>query len=222
MAKAKHGPRRLRTWAWLLALAAVLVAAADVGLMEYGRRLRAVRPEAYIDEAERLLNQGNFPGALSVWLEAEARGPEDPRVYKVLGDIHHRKGDWAEAVPAYQQALALGSDSTGVRLNLLTAYLELGQYGQAIEHGLRFIKEGNKDPFLYRYVAYAYYWDGRHAEAIPHFEAALKGIPNDLDLMHPLVICYRTVGRDDLADALGKEIRAVERRLYSGSGPSPR
>ncbi len=227
----KNPRTALRTWAGLLALLACAIAAGEYAAMRHGLALRAARPDMYLEEAVARLNAGDFPGALVAWQQAEERGPNDPAVYKVKGDIHHRMAEagkaprrvenWKKAVVAYEKALRLGSKAPGVRMNLLACHLNLEQYDAVVAAGRRFLDEGATDPAYYRFIATACFRRGRFVEAVPYLRAALEGFPNDLYLMGLLKQTYEKTGQAAKAGEMDVQIRDVESRLNTLSGGAP-
>jgi len=211
----QNSRRALTVWSIGLVAAVVLVLAGNLLMARYGNQMRDARPETYIAEAERLMNREDFPGAFAAWHKAYERGPESPLVHKVLGDLHHRLSHWEEASGAYEKALAMGSDSTGVRLNLLVCFLERARYEELARRGRAFMDAGFDDPFFPRYVAEAHFRLKRFQEAIPYINWALEGFQNDLYLLLRLEQCHQAIGNTEEAEAVRKRIAEVEQTVQS-------
>lgn len=197
---------------WGMAIAALfgVTVAANVALGNHLARVRAQDPGPHLNTAEEFMNRNSFPEAWAEIRKAQEKAPEDPRVYKVSGDLHFREKAWLPAIESYKTAIDKGSDSAGVYSNMLWAFIELGRYSDAIAVGEECIKGGRQEPVIYRYTAEAYIREGNRIKAIPFLEDALKRYVKDLYLMRQLVEAYRSVGRNSKANELEQHIREIE------------
>ncbi len=221
MAANYRNGKALSRWRFALMACFALLVAANAAMGRYGRHVRESRPETYIAIAERALNSEDYPGAFAAWEEAYARGPKSPLVHKVLGDIHHRLGHWEESIDAYEDALGVGSGSSGVRLNLMTAQLELKRYETVASLGSGFFREGFTGPLFAQYIATAYYRAENYDAAIPWFNIALGGLKNNLYLLEQLKQSYTRAGKDALAQEVQEKLDEVQRGVQ-GARPGPR
>ena len=213
-----HGnSRALIRWQLILLLALALLITANVFVGRYGQQVRDSRPEKHLAIAEDALNRGDYPGALQAWDDAYERGPQSPLVHKVFGDIHHRMENWKQSVNAYEKTLEIGTDSVGVRLNLMTALIELKQYQKVTDVGERFVKGGFENPYFARYIATAYFRAKHYDDAISWFRIALDSAPNNLYLLEQLMQSYERSGKDKFAQKTRDKIDAVQLRL-KGAG----
>lgn len=204
-------------WAWTAALGALLglLVAADVALgtiarhreeRDYRRPLAEVaaqweRPGFSPTEAKRAIDQ-----ALDL-------APDRPEPHVMLGHLHYRLGHWAQAIAAYERALACGAREVGLHQNMVWCRVELGDYDGAAELGLRALDADQADPLLHRYTAEALFRAGRFAEARPHYEAALANSPEDRHLMNRLVEVYLALGEIEAARSMETRISEAEARL---------
>lgn len=203
--------RALYVWGGaLLALAAVIVAG-NVALARHAALMRDLRPQTYIDRAQKAMEAGDFTGALAHWEEAYARAPGLHSVHKVRGDIYYAWRKWEDALAAYREALRLGSPAPGVRLNAVWSLVELGRYEEARDFGLACIQDGFQDPDLSRRTAEACFRGKLFADAVPLYELALAGYPRDLYLMEHLRQSCQQVGQMQKA----REIQARIERIQS-------
>ncbi|MGD8278324.1 MAG: VWA domain-containing protein [Gemmatimonadota bacterium] len=108
----------------VFALLALLVLVADVLAERRARRATTAGFRVRLAPAARLL----LLAGLTLSLSAAGIGDVE------RGNRLFRKGRYAEAVEAYQSALAAGSNSPELRYNLGTAYLRLGRYDEAEEN----------------------------------------------------------------------------------------
>ncbi|NIA12928.1 MAG: tetratricopeptide repeat protein [Nitrospiraceae bacterium] len=200
-------------WAAMLVVLGAFTVAVNIAMARYAERERERRPETYIALAEAAMNEHDYGAALRHWEQARLRGPEDPFVYKVLGDIHYNLQHWKEALKAYKTSIELGSDAQGVRMNALWSMVELKRYTEALEFGKLCIDDGIIDPDLYRRTAEACFRGGMFEEAIPLYEMAMETYGDDLYLMEHLRQAYEQVGRTQDAARLSKQIVQLESAL---------
>ncbi len=90
---------------------------------------QANRWETYNDTGRAAYQQGNYPEAEKQWVaaleEAESFGPEDPRLPESVNNLavlYQVIGQYAEAEPLYQRALAIWEKALGPEhLNVATS-----------------------------------------------------------------------------------------------------
>jgi tetratricopeptide (TPR) repeat protein len=77
---------------------------------------------------------------------------KDPEFYKSLGNYLAEKGDYANAVVAYESALLVGEDKD-VRNNLAVIYYKQGKYSEAIAQLRKLIQSEPDNPSYHYDVA---------------------------------------------------------------------
>jgi tetratricopeptide (TPR) repeat protein len=210
--KHNNGKTLLR-WRISLLLAFLLLITANFFVGQHGQQVRDARPETYLATAESALNRGDYTTALAQWEKAHQRGPNFPTVHKVHGDIYHRMRNWKQAVTAYEKALQLGSDSSGVRLNLMTALIELKQYRKVAAIGEAFVEEGRQNPHFAHYIATAYFRNKNYPAAIPWFNIALGTARTNPYLLEQLMQSYTRIGKEQRAQEIREKIDEIQRNL---------
>ena len=203
----------------MLVLAAGAGFAWDAAVIRYARHLRAQDYRTYLSAADQAMKQHDLPRAVGQLGEALRLAPQEPQVHKVTGDVYYGAGKWERAVAAYTKAIELGSPELGARTNMLWALVELGRNDEAVAFGQAALADGFTSPAISRYIAVAYWRAGKHAEAIPHLEEALKGYSNDLYLMDHLRQAYRSTGATEKAEEIEVRIAATENSLNAGARP---
>jgi tetratricopeptide (TPR) repeat protein len=87
--------------------------------------------------------------ALALWADASRKSPEKPRIWVNLGTALHFAGRYADAVKAYDRALALGFDPTVpvelVVRNTALALVRLRRYEEARERLVRYLRTAPRD-----------------------------------------------------------------------------
>jgi tetratricopeptide (TPR) repeat protein len=90
-----------------------------------------------------------WQSALTLWSDASEKAPAKPRTWVNLGTALHFAGRYAEAVKAYDRALALGFDPTVplelVVRNTALALVRLRRYEEARERLVRYLKNAPRD-----------------------------------------------------------------------------
>jgi len=206
---------------WAMVLVALLAASlfGNVALARYVQQARDNDPDIYLDEAEKLMNAGETNTA---WLRINAaleKNPRYPRSYKVKGDLFFRQERWAQALEAYEEALALRSREQGVVTNALWAHIELRRFDDAIAFGRARMAEGYNSAQVARYLAEAYNRAGRIGEAIPYLRTALRTYADDLYLLSLLRQAYLSTGQEDLARAMQDRIAELQRGIAALTEP---
>src|SRR5205807_10389613 len=83
-------------------------------------------------DAAALEQQGKFFEAAEIWRAVTEHNPHDAAAFASLGIDLARQQKYAEAVPAYQKALALNPRLPGIQLNLGLAEFKQGHFEAAI------------------------------------------------------------------------------------------
>ena len=66
---------------------------------------------SYIEEGDRLVDQGDFDGAIALYTEAISAEPADGFIYQLRGDAYLKKRDLGSAIADYTKALSLLEDN---------------------------------------------------------------------------------------------------------------
>jgi len=202
--------RGLMLWCAAVALLLALIEAFDFGLRTYARERRKSDYRTYLVAATDLMGHYDYSGALAQVEEAKRRGPKAPEPYAVAGHVRYQLKHWSRAIAEYQEAIARGSRDEGVILNIVWALIELNRYDEAAAVGIKALDAGFSMPALPRYIAEADFRAGQLIKAIPYYELALKGYPNDLYLLDHLRQAYRSAGQLDKAKLMQARIADIE------------
>jgi Flp pilus assembly protein TadD len=88
-------------------------------------------PRSLLD-GERLIREGKYPQAIKKLQNATKLLPTNAQAWNHLGLAYQYAGAPAEALQAYQQAVALDRNSAAIRFNLGTLHLEQNRVNEAI------------------------------------------------------------------------------------------
>ncbi len=207
-------PRKaLMTWTAVLVALLALTEGLNYGLRSIAEERRASDYRTYLATATDLIDQYDFPAALAQIEDAKRKGPNAPEPYAMAGHVRYQLKQWNQAITEYQGAITRGSREEGVFLNVVWALIELKRYEEAAALGIKTINAGVSLPALPRYVAEAYFRDAKTAEAIPYYEKALKGYPNDLYLLDHLCQSYKAAGQLEKMKDIQTRITDIEASL---------
>jgi spermidine synthase len=125
--------------------------------------------------------------------------PESADVHNMLGIALAEKGEFAEAISEFRQALRLEPDSASTHWNMGAALASHGAREEAIEH-LRRAVQLDPNNGEARYDLASMLLAARQVEdAAEHFRATLRLIPNSVDAHNSLGIALASQGKLDEA-----------------------
>jgi tetratricopeptide (TPR) repeat protein len=120
-------------------------------------------------------------------------------VFSTIGYIYARQGKLAEAIAAYQQALAVGDQSVQTLSRLADALLAAGQLDQAQLVYEKVVEKDPKAAQAHSSLGYIYAKKGELEKAIQENLVVLQLSPNDYNSHKNLALLYRQLGRLDEA-----------------------
>ncbi|MGE0084582.1 MAG: M48 family metalloprotease [Desulfococcaceae bacterium] len=105
------------------------------------------------------------------------KNPNNPELYRLLGDLHHSRNDYAKSIDAYQKSLDLNADDPEVLNNLAWLYatcenLSLRNPAPALELARR-AAQFSDAPHILDTLAESYYVNGMYEMAVQTEEKAL-------------------------------------------------
>lgn len=154
----------------------------------YERAVKADQEGAELVEAmialTRLLGQvGKQDAAEQSILRALERFPNEPRVYRALGELAESRGRYDEAILRFEEAQKLDPNNVGIRFQKGVALRKARRFEEAARE-LDAVESIEKDyPGLALERGNLFEAAGRSAEALKAYESALAQAPTDPDLM---------------------------------------
>ncbi len=206
-------PKKILTrWACGILAGAALVGLFNLLLFRHAAALREANPWTYLREADRLRAENDWMGAVGMLREAARRDPNSPVPWERMGLLYYNARHWDKALDAYRTALKNGSRDADVRGKIIWCLIHLNRYDGAAEFGKACLEEGYASAHIHRAIGEALRRAGRHDEAIPYLETALKSFPNDPYLIDQLAQACRLVGDEERARQLRQRIDDLQGR----------
>lgn len=209
----KNPGRVFAVWAAALAATLALGIVFNGMLQSHVNDIKRHDPRAFLQTAQRLMDENDVLGAFARLEDARRIAPESPEPDRLQGLFHFRLKHWEKAFGAFQRSIAKGDRKADVRLKALSALLQLGRREEAAAFGRKCLDDGYTYRTFPRYIADAYRGLGKHAEAIPYYEQALEGYPSDLYLMEHLAQACRTTGQTDRAETIEARMAEIQMSL---------
>lgn len=114
-----------------------------------------------------------------------------------LGRYYHRKTSYANAIAAYQKALAVNPDYVEAHNGLGVVYSSQGQYDLALEHFHKAIELTPSATYLYNNLGYAYLIQGHYSEAVVAFQEAIHLDPHNQKASRNLATAHKQMGTSE-------------------------
>src|SRR6185369_1306644 len=118
---------------------------------------------------------------------------------KEQGNTHYDRGDYQQAIDAYQNAVKLDANDADVYNNLGAAYFNLNQATAAAAAFQKSISLKSDDADAFNNLGASLYRAGRYQQASEAFQNAVRLIPNDADALNNLGAVYYVLEQYDRA-----------------------
>ncbi len=132
-----------------------------------------------------------------------------------LGRYHHRKASYADAIAAYQKALAANPDYVEAHNGLGVIYSSQGQYPLALEHFQKAIELTPTATYLHNNLGYAYLLQGQNSEAAAAFQEALHFDPHNHKARRNLAAAHNRMGLNEPVAVSSPEAKKPEENTAS-------
>ncbi len=160
-------------------------------------RFNRVRPEVYqgaLMEARARLAGGNLDEAIEVLERARRYQPSSPDLLEFLGRLHEQKGNDAEALAAFQQAL---ERAPTLELRFRTGVLlsRLGRHAESIELLSDVLEEAPEPLMVQLELAKAHSESRNFSKAADLFSEVLDAEPDNTEANYFMAVALRALGR---------------------------
>lgn len=169
------------------------------GAVTAWRRVVALRPQHRSSLASLALalgKGGQTAEAVALLREVARAAPELPAIRKSIGDLLLLTGDIEGAKAAYRKAIALHPAFADALANLAAIREREGPAGA--EEAFTLMQRAaavSDQPTTHAVMARMLAQRGRAAEALPHFERAVAGLPGDIQVRGNMAATLMNLGR---------------------------
>jgi Tfp pilus assembly protein PilF len=168
---------------------------------------RSVR-ERWNDYGVGLLLQGDLKGAEAAFLKVTKMEPEYADGWVNVARAEIQEGNMPDAQKMLDEALKCNPDLAKTHFFLGTVLKTFGRYDEALEHLRRASSLYPRDRVVLDQIGRVLFLQRRFEPAVEAFQKALAVDPEDLQAHYNLMLCYRGMGKMDLA---GHEEQLYER-----------
>ena len=116
-----------------------------------------------------------------IYRQRAARNPRDLVALEGMAILEARRGDYRDAIAAFEQALDLAPGDRDAEAGLARAFALNGQYDHALTAYQRMLKDRSEDTDALEGMARVYMWSGRPSAALPIFQKLAAEYPANPD-----------------------------------------
>lgn len=138
-------------------------------------------PNLIVLDAQSAAREGDFQLAIDLYTEAIATGELKPfmlvAAYNGRGLVYYRLGQYSVAIEDYSRALGIEPDNDTVLRNRCFAFIELREWGYALDDCQASAAAVPGDPQGPDTVGYLYYRQGLYPQALDQFNLSIQMKP---------------------------------------------
>lgn len=198
---------------------ALLTAGEEAEAAEAYRRLFSIAPqvpeEIRFRAAEAFVRSGADEEGETIYREALAKDPGDPRAIFFLAGILERRGDYVEAAALLAPLSDRRPENLQLRAQLGWLYARGRRWNQAIALLEKVIETDAKNRTAREYLAVAYTGAARYDDAAKLYRQLVAETPDDLEIAWQAAVNLVGAGRSD--DAMAAWV-ALEKQARSKPG----
>lgn len=165
----------------------------------------------YLSRAWTYVNLGEYDRALNDFSEAIRLDPKHAQAYLSRGQLADSHNDYVAAIPDFTKAVALfkdGSQRDVARSSLISALVEKGDYGTALEIISGWFHEAPPNALHHVMLARIYHFKSDNEKALEHISEAIRLNPTLGTSYSTRASIYVSMGKYDLA--LADADKAIE------------
>ena len=165
--------------------------------------------EAYINQANLALKQGNLAAAIAYCKQALKIQPDSALFYVTLGNAFYQQNNLEAALRAYSQGLEIEPEVAEVQGNIGSVYLQLGQHEQALFYYQKAIELKPGLAGIYWNIGKLFQYLGKVDEALEAWEKALEIQPDIVEADFHFKLGNTLVKLSRINDAVKSYKRAI-------------
>ncbi|NEP78213.1 MAG: tetratricopeptide repeat protein [Okeania sp. SIO3B3] len=165
--------------------------------------------EAYINQANLALKQGNLESAIAHCKEGLKIQPDYAPCYVTLGNAFYRQNNLSAALRSYHRSLEIDPEVAEVYGNVGSVYLQLGQYKQALFHYQKAVDLKPGLAGVYWNIGKLFQYLGKVDEALEAWEKALEIQPDIVEADFHFKLGNTLVKLDRINDAVRSYQKAI-------------
>ncbi len=144
--------------------------------------------------------------ALAAYQHAETLQLKEAEPHLAAGHLLERDNKFADAEHEYKQALALDSRSTDAVIGLANIYMRGQRFPEAEDYLRKLLTEHSDSAAAHIQLGRVLAAEGKTDAAIAEMQAGIKLSPADDAAQRDLADLYTTAGKNDLAEAVYREL----------------
>lgn len=175
--------------------------------LQQAAALESGMPGALADLVRLEISDGRLDEARRVARRVQAAQPKQALGHLLEGEAAAAAKAWAEAEAAYRAAQARSRDSAQAAIGLHAVLVSAGKREQAAELSARWLKEHPKDADFTKYLGDRALLARDFAAAQKHYDASLRGRPDNATVLNNLAWVAHQLKRDDALPLAERAVR---------------
>jgi tetratricopeptide (TPR) repeat protein len=166
--------------------------------------------QKHLATGARLMNAGDYPGAIAEFRHATSIDPRNREAHEHLGWCYLRTSQLQYAVRSFNSALTIAPDALDARRGLGLAYYRLGKHKecvQALRSAMPHLAEDAQIQLVYGRSLLAV---GDARQALPHLRAAEAGSRRDPAVLLSIAEAHRKLKQTDQAELYYERVLQLE------------
>ena len=150
--------------------------------------------------ADIYTKQRDYSSAIATFKKVVELDSDNATAYYGLGTVHMRMMNWKEAIPPLERSVELDPKNADAYYQIGQAHQELKENAQAVEAYKKFVATNPSQPYeAYNRMGVCQMELGQFEDAVASFQEALKGIPEDVNIMYKMAQSYQKAGQVEQA-----------------------
>jgi Flp pilus assembly protein TadD len=171
-----------------------------------------------LEDGKRLVDAGDYNGAIAVYQQAAAMEPKNPRIHSGIGYLHAQQGNYQAALAAYRRAIAINPNNSDFFYAVGYIKGNMGDTKGAREAYRRAIQLNRNNVNAYVGLGVTQSRMGDFKAANWAFEQAIKLDKNNAQTYEFMAAMYKQRRQTRQASSLLQKARSLYQRRNDASG----